>query len=114
MGGGYKGVCMRRPVIFIILLALITGCSQPIAIYNKRLYVGIFEHENIEYEGGEYNKLKGAGVSVGLLAVGLGYYDLHYLRVDKRVAKEIVSPIAAVMIGYEHDPFNYIFIRSGK
>lgn len=105
---------MRMLIIAIALITLISGCSQPVVIYNNRIYAGFFEHENISYEGGEYNKLKGVGISIGLLAFGMGYYNLQYLIVNKQVAAAIESPIASVLIGYEKDPFNFIFIRSGK
>lgn len=79
-------------------------------MYENRLYAGFLTNKKIVYENGEYNSLKGVGINLGLLAFSFGYYDLQYLRVDKRIVGEIDSPLATVFIGYELDSFNYIFI----
>lgn len=101
---------MRGLLFILMLTTIVTGCSHPIVLYEDRLYAGFLTNKKIVYENGEYNSLKGVGINLGLLAFGFGYYDLQYLRVDKRIAGKIDSPLATVFIGYERDPFNYIFI----
>jgi len=102
---------MRVLIKVIFLVALISGCSQPVVIYQNRIYAGYFERKKIVFESGEYNKLKGFGLSFGYIAFGIGYYDIQMLMINKNVPAMIESPIAKVWINKDIDD---VSILSGE
>lgn len=103
-----------RILILCVLSIVMGGCFQPVVIHDKKMYAGFFEQNKESYKGAEYSKANGVGFRLGLLAFGIGYYDLQYLKIDKQIATEIESPIASVLIGFESDPFTYLKLRGDK